>query len=281
MRSPEGYPGYIPGSRLVRRGAERLANVLSHVKVDEISRTNLCKAVTLWEQGMEAAAFSSHDSDADGLAVNLGIRKGGAPEFADELFIGMGDKIRAKFIRGFVSRRYPQVILPQTDGPIVKRRNGTYQRLLEEAVTTIPRLMADYKVFFTFIGGTRSLDGVLTEGRAQLAHYFTDPDNTFILPIALDGTREAWPRESRPRFFRDIHVYFGEPIMVGEIIRQIESYERETGRNIDNPTRNAIIVDTVLRQGIAPLINSERRGIYGDRQVSSTEWVMAHPRRKK
>jgi 1-acyl-sn-glycerol-3-phosphate acyltransferase len=276
----ERYPGYRKGHIIIRRGFEQLANALSHVHLSEGSVENLEEAKRLHSEGVRGSGLGSHESDLDGLAINIALRKGDASVLAEEMVIGMGDKILGKGFRGIGAHSYPHIPLPQVDGPVSAHDSRLYKKMLFDARRAIPNLMEDGKFFFTFIGGTRSKDGVLTEGRAQLAHYFTNPDNTFVLPIAVNGTREAWPVEGRPRLFRDIYVCFGAPIMIGDIMRQIDNYERENQRAIDKSERYRIIVDTILRQGIAPMIKPEKRGMYGDLQITPVEWVLAHPQPK-
>lgn len=260
MANAERYLGYQKGNRVIRRGVEEAAGRLTRITLTEESRKNLQEAVVLWENGMDAAVFPNHESDADGAVVTKALRLGGAGGFSDAIFVGMGDKILRKKLRGFMASSYPHIPLPQVDSQVVKRGSQSRREMLQNASNLIPKLMEEGYVFFTFPEGTRSLDGTLAQGRSEIAHYLSN--DSFVLPVGLDGTREAWPKEKMPNFGREIKVGFGKPILIADVNTRIDDYEKSTGRRINKNQRNKIIIDTVMRHGIAPLIPLEGRGQY-------------------
>jgi 1-acyl-sn-glycerol-3-phosphate acyltransferase len=254
-------PGYQNGNRIVRRGSEIAAHLLTRKSFSRESKDHLEEAVTLWQEGKEAWIASKHESDVDGPLVGVGLRCGGHPEFSDSMFILMGDKILKKRWKGLVARSYPHVVVPQ-----VGSGNGKTRELLSSASIAIPKLLEKHKVAFIFPEGTRSRDGVLGNASPAIAHYLAR--EAFVLPMAIEGARNVWPVEGKPRPFREITFHFGKPILIADVMAEIDFYEQSLGQRINKVGRNRIIIDAIMRHGIAPLIPIEQRGEYANPDFS-------------
>ncbi len=257
-------PGYHSGNRLIRRASEEAARFSSRRQFSRGSLDNLDKAVTLWQNGKEAWIASNHESDADGPLVAVSLRDGGHPEFLDKMFLLMGDKILRKKFRGWVASSYRQVVVPQQGSG-----NGNTRELLKTANNAIPALLKEGMVAFSFPEGTRSRDGLLHNATSVLGHYIGD--EAFVLPMALEGARELWPVEGFPNFGSEVTFHFGKPILMTEIIGEIEGYEKNSGKRVTKNKRNEIIVDVIMRRGIAPLLPERKRGEYSDFSVSVSD----------
>ena len=266
-------PGYINGKHIVRRGSEVLANIFTRKSFSEGSREHLAEAVVLWQAGVDAWIASKHESDADVPLVDVAIRNGGFSEFSDSMFILMGNKILDKRFRGLVARNYPHVAVPQPGSD-----NGKMRELLPNAKTAIPKLLEERKVAFVFPEGTRSRDGVLQNALPSLAHYLTD--HAFVLPMAIEGARQAWPVEGLPRLFQEITFHFAQPILIRDVMTEIDYYEKTTGVKASKSIRNEIIVDTIMRRGIAPLVPIEQRGPYTNPNVSIPDMLQKNAKRE-
>ena len=254
-------PGYNRGNRFIRRASQEAVRFATVRTFSPGSIENLDKAVTLWESGREAWITSNHESDADGPLVALSLREGGHPEFLGAMFVLMGDKILKKRLRGLLASSYQHVVVPQHGSG-----NGHTRELLHSASLAIPRLLEEGMVAFTFPEGTRSRDGLLHKATPVLGHYIGD--DAFILPMALEGARELWPVEKFPKLGSRVTVHFGQPILIPDVVEQIANYERNSGIQITKNKRNEIIVDTIMRHGIAPLIPFEKKGDYSNANVS-------------
>ena len=253
--------GYHGGNRIIRRTSEEAARIFTKRKFSPGSLANLDKAVTLWESGKETWVTSNHESDADGPLASLSLREGGHPEVSEAMFILMGDKILRKWLRGLVASSYHHVIVPQPGSG-----NGQTRELLHTASMAIPRLFEEGMVAFTFPEGTRSRDGKLHHATPVLGHFIGD--EAVVLPMALDGARELWPVEGRPNPGREITFHFGKPILISEVLEEIDCFEETTGTKVTKNKKNEIIVDTIMRRGIAPLLPFDERGDYSNSLVS-------------
>jgi 1-acyl-sn-glycerol-3-phosphate acyltransferase len=265
-------PGYQNGNLIVRRGSEIAAAVLTRQSFSTGSKEHLQEAVTLWEEGQQAWIWSKHESDADGPLVGVALREGGFPQFSEAMVILMGDKILRKRFRGLVARSYPHIPVPQ-DGCI--NRN----QLLTKANKAIPKILERGKVAFIFPEGTRSKEGNLQEAKPTIAHYLTN--KSFVLPMVIEGSREVWPVEGRPSFFKDVIFHFGKPIITADISAEVDFYEQSFGRSLNKTERQTIIVDAIMRRGIAPLSQIDRRGPYSDSNLSVSDIMQRHPKKEK
>jgi 1-acyl-sn-glycerol-3-phosphate acyltransferase len=84
----------------------------------------------------------------------------------------------------------------------------------EETVTTGIRLLECGYALGIFPEGTRSPHGKLQAGQTGVA-LFAFLTGAPVLPVALRGTYEAWPRHKRfPRLFRRTSLLIGDPLQV-------------------------------------------------------------------
>ena len=247
--------GYKHGNSVIRRGTELAAATLTRQSFSNGSREHLQEAVTLWEAGNPTWIWSKHESDADVPLVGVAFRNGGFPEFSEEMVVLMGNKVLDKRVRGVFARSYPHVPVPQEG---CSNRN----KLLSVANKAIPQLLEKGKPIFVFPEGTRSRDGVLGDASPTVAHYLNKGDVVF--PMVIEGARDALPVEELPRFFKEITFHFGKPILVADLMAEIQYYEITSGEKINKVARNKIITDLIMRRGIAPLVAEEKRGSFCD-----------------
>ena len=262
--TPEGYR---QGHRLIRIAGEVPATVLGRLRLSEKSYRNILKAQELWLSGMEAWIMPKHESDADGPLVGPTLRRV-SREFESAMFLLMGEKILAKRIRGFFAKNWPQIYTRQVSTPNHKANLSDITQS-EELIST---LLKAGKVAMVFPEGTRSDTGKLGDGIPLLAHYLSD--NAFVLPMAFDGSRERWPKEGKPKWIRGraIVAYVGEPILIKDLRREIAEFARASGEEILYKEEKALIMDLIMRRGIAPLIqNEDDKGNYKDRNLPLSE----------
>lgn len=92
------------------------------------------------------------------------------------------------------------------------------------AIKTTLRLLKDAHPVLLFPEGTRTRDGRVGEMKPGFT-MLASRGRAQILPVAIDGAYEAWPRTfPLPIPLRPIHVAFGKP------------YSNEEVRNTDEPT---------------------------------------------
>jgi 1-acyl-sn-glycerol-3-phosphate acyltransferase len=93
----------------------------------------------------------------------------------------------------------------------VSRTGGGYEDLIEGA----QQVLGTGSSLLVFPEGTRSIDGTLGDfrsGAARIAKEFDVP----LLPVALIGTHELWPKGGRPRP-GPVEVRLGRPIQPDEL----------------------------------------------------------------
>lgn len=73
-----------------------------------------------------------------------------------------------------------------------------------------------------FPEGTRTRDGEVAPFRAGFT-FLADRSGAWILPVAIEGAFDAWPRKQKLPGLGTIHIHFGEPIPPAEIKGRNES----------------------------------------------------------
>jgi 1-acyl-sn-glycerol-3-phosphate acyltransferase len=154
----------------------------------------------------------------------------------------------------FFTRRRDAVSASVVFGTVPMDRRGG--GLGPEATAHLDRLIADGGSLLMFAEGTRSHDGTVSKlrsGAAVLAAEHGLP----IVPVFIDGTRDAMPRghhwmtfkEGRPGPRHQIEIHFGDPIESGgdpqDVMERVrlflaESGARTQGRTAGTPAPQAV-----------------------------------------
>lgn len=109
------------------------------------------------------------------------------------------------------------------------------------AMKAIIRIIEQGNLVCLYPEGSRTMDGridVVKPGISLISRRTGAP----ILPMALEGAHEAWPRtEKWPRFFKPVYVTYGRPISADHI-KEVgdEAFTRElteTFQNLQNDLR--------------------------------------------
>ncbi|MBI3837709.1 MAG: 1-acyl-sn-glycerol-3-phosphate acyltransferase [Planctomycetia bacterium] len=165
----------------------------------------------------------------------------------DPVFIGLGCKRRLNYVArqtlfGFAPLRW---LINSLDAIPIDREGSGFGGLKE----TLKRLKLGELVLL-FPEGTRTPDGevhAMKPGFCAIAKRSGVP----LIPVALDGPFQAWPRNRTIPRRAVVHVEFGEPIMpaqveqmsdddlVGEVERRIRVCHERTRRSRQLATGNS------------------------------------------
>ncbi len=256
-------PGFREGHHSVRRVTEALTGFLGHIEFFPGSKDSLQRGRELWKAGMETWVVARHNTDADGPLIGEAL----GPEMARAAFFLMGDRVLKKRVRGFFASSYSQVPIPQIADPT--KDNGCRdpqedRRLLIQANEAIPALLRSGRIAKLFPEGSRSRNGILQPVQYQIAHFLNE--NAFVIPMAFIGARERWPVEKFPKLIsRDrVTINVGTPILIKDVLEEIRQFKEERGIRISKKEEQGLIMEVVMRRGIAPLVAPRDRGIYSN-----------------
>ena len=94
--------------------------------------------------------------------------------------------------------------------------------------------------------------------------------------MAFIGARERWPVEKFPRLISKdrVTINVGAPILIKDILEEIRRFKEIAGVKLSKKEEQGLIMETIMRRGIAPLVTPQDRGIYSNMELNIEEILL-------
>lgn len=236
---------YYPGDPLARRIHHALA---PQILKSDSTVTGVDRLRTV--AGKPLVMCANHLSYADANAIDVLLRRAGAPDMADRLTAMAGPKVYSNIARRFSSLCFGTIKTPQNPG-VASDEAAMPPREVAKAAKRVIEIAKERlgagEVLLVFPEGSRSRDARLQAFLPGVARYFTAPD-VFVVPMALTGTEALFPVGGHSLASVTVSLTIGTPVSGAMLHHETRGNRRD-------------IVDIVGR-AIAAMLPVEYRGHY-------------------
>lgn len=241
---------------LLHTAVEQVANF--YIKEFHIEGEDHLEQVRqLLNQQKKVMIAANHISNLDAAAIDLALDSTGFSDIAKRVVNIYGIKLEQSKMTRFLGRAYSVIpVWPPKLEPENEVESAYMKRLQETTEPTFEHALEEGRVVTIFPESTRSRSGYLSEGKTAVSPFFTTVPDTWVLPIALEGTNKIWPIQGQGKIQRgDVHVTICEPLSMDAIKARHADLKHK-------PFRQAVMTD--IMTPIAAALPQDMRGHYRD-----------------
>ncbi len=199
-----------------------------------------------------------HASHVDHSAIDFSLRRSGFTDLAEKLTFIQGIKMmQVASIGEFFSHAYSRInVWPPTVPVVTDFERAAREKMNSAALLASRRAFENGRIIVIYPEGERSKTGGLIKPKTPIGHWIPDPENTLILPVALDRTEDILPPYDFKLRAAIPTVTFCEPIDAATMFG-----EHVPGSRIAKGGR---AIHTIFTK-IAEALPESKRGYYKDK----------------
>jgi len=235
-----------------------IAARLATREVELRGQENLDQVIELLDANKRVFFAANHESNFDAAAIDHALdRFGYRKSIAEKLVNVYGIKLEQNWKTRELAKAFSIIpVYPPGKQPKNEIELEQKKQLNKNLPEDVGRVLEQGEVVVIFPESTRSRSGELNEGHPATEPLFELLDDTYVVPVALHGTRDIWPVEGNGSIKKgSFSMSVGSPIDMSELHEQYADLRFK-------PYRVAVM--TEIMSSIAEMLPDEKHGFYAD-----------------